>query len=75
MISTNLFLTNTMDRINTENSTSLAIKNHHLIKKHYIPYLNKLDSKELFSIHFLVNFLKPTSLAYFENVFERHVFE
>ena len=75
MISTNLFLTNTMDRINTENSTNLAIKNHHLIKKHYIPYLNKLDIKELFSIHFLVIFLKPTSLAYFENVFERHVFE
>ena len=52
MISTNLFLTNTMDRINTEDSTNLAIKDHHLIKNHHIPYLNKLDSKELFNIHF-----------------------
>ena len=38
-------------------------------------YVNKLDSKELYNIQFLTMFLKPTSQAYFENVFMGHVFE
>ena len=38
-------------------------------------FVNKLDSKELYNIQFLTMFLKPTSQAYFENVFMGHVFE
>ena len=57
------------------NSISLAIHDHHLIRKHQILCLNKLDSKELYNIQLLANFLKPTSQAYFENVFVGHVFE
>ena len=45
------------------------------MKKHQILYLNKLDSKELYNIQLLANFLKPTSQAYFENIFAGHVFE
>ena len=52
-----------------------ALQNHHLIKKHQILYLNKLDSKELYNLQFLTNFLKPTSQAYFENVFAGIIFE
>ena len=52
-----------------------SLQNHHLIKKHQILYLNKLDSKELYNLQFLTNFLKPTSQAYFENVFAGIIFE
>ena len=65
-----------MGRTNrTGNSINPAIHDHHLIKKHQILCLNKLDSKELYNIQLLANFLKPTLQAYFENVFARHVFE
>ena len=47
--------------IDSGNSTNLAIQAHHLIKKHQILSLNKLDSKELYNTQLLVNFLKPTS--------------
>ena len=50
---------------NYGNSINLAIQDHHLIKKHKILCLNKLDSKELYNIQLLANFLKPTSQAYF----------
>ena len=36
---------------------------------------NKLDSKELYNIQLLANFLKSTTQAYFENVLAGHVFE
>ena len=52
---------------------NLAIQDHHL--KHQILCLNKSDSKELYNIQLLTNFLKPTSQAYFENIFAGHVFE
>ena len=61
--------------IDSGNSISLAIQDHHLIKKHQILSLNKLDSKELYIIQRLVNFLGPILQAYFENVFAGHVFE
>ena len=61
--------------IGSGNSINLAIQDHHLTKKHQIVDLNKLDSKELYNIQLLANFLKPTSQAYFENIFARHVFE
>ena len=54
---------------------NLAIHDHHLIKKHQMLCLNKLDSKELCNIQLLANFLKPTSQAYFEKVLTGHVFE
>ena len=78
MGSTNSFLTKALDRTNIFNSRSsinLAIQDHHLIKKHQILWLNKLDSKELRNIQLLANFLKPTSQVYFENVFAGHIFE
>ena len=52
--------------IDSGNSINLAIQDHHLIKIHQILCLNKLDSKELYNIQLLANFLKPTSQAYFE---------
>ena len=61
--------------IDSRNSINLAIQDHHLTKKHQIFCLNKLDSKELYNIQLLPNFLKPTSQAYFENIFAGHVFE
>ena len=51
--------------IDSGNSINLTIQDHHLIKKHKILCLNKLDSKELYNIQLLANFLKPTSQAYF----------
>ena len=61
--------------IDSGNLINLAIHDHHLIKKHQILCLNKLDSKDLYHIQLLANFLKPTSQVYFENVFMGHVFE
>ena len=61
--------------IYSRNSINLAIQDHHLIKTYQILCLNKFDRKELYNIQLLANFLKPTSLACFENVFAGHVFE
>ena len=60
--------------INSGNSIYLVIQDHHLIKKHQILCHNKLDSKELYNTQLLANSLKPTSQAYFENVFVGHDF-
>ena len=57
------------------NLFNFAIHDHHLIKKHQILCFNKLDSKELYIIQLLANFLKPNSQSYFENVFTKYVFE
>ena len=46
-----------------------------LNQKHQILCLNKLHSKELYNIQLLANFLKPTSQAYFEEIFGGYVFE
>ena len=61
--------------IDSGNSINLAIQDHHLINKHQILCLNKLDSKELHNIQLLANSLKPTSQSYFKNVFAGLVFE
>ena len=60
--------------IDPGNLINLAIQDHHLIKKHQILCLNKLDSRELYNTQSLTNFLKPTLQAYF-NIFAGHVFE
>ena len=60
--------------IGSGNSIIRGIQGHHLIKKHQLLCLNKLDTKELNNMQLLANFLKPISQAYFENVFARHVF-
>ena len=54
--------------IDSRNPISLAIQDHHLIKKIQILCLNKLDSKELYNKQLLANFLKPTSQAYFDKL-------
>ena len=41
----------------------------------HIPCLNKLDSKELYSIQLFANFHQPNSQAYFGKVFAGHVFD
>ena len=46
--------------IDSGKSINLSIQDHHLIKKHQIPCLNKLDRKDLYNIQLLANFLKPT---------------
>ena len=61
--------------LDSNNSINLAIQDHHLIKKHQILCLNKLNSKELYNIQILANSLKPASESFFENVFVEHVFE
>ena len=61
--------------IDSGNSINLAIQDQHLIKKHQVLCLNKLNSKELCNVQLLANSLKPTSQSYFENVLGGHVFE
>ena len=61
--------------IDLGNLINLAIQDHHLTKKHHIPCLNKLDSKELYSIQLFANFRKPNSQAYFGKVFAGHIFD
>ena len=43
--------------IDSGNSINLAIQEHHLVKKHQILCLNKLDSKELYNTQLLANLL------------------
>ena len=38
-------------------------------------WLSKLDSKKLYNMQLLANFLKPTSQTYFEQIFAGHVFK
>ena len=59
--------------LNSGNSINHAIQVHHAIKKHQILLLSKLDSKELYNVQLLTNFLKQTEQAYFENVFAGQV--
>ena len=48
---------------------NLVIQDHHLIKKHQIFFLNKLNSATLYEILIDTNKIKPTSQIYFENLF------
>ena len=53
----------------TESINNLVIQDHHLIKKHQIISLNKLNSATLYEILIDSNKIKPTSQTYFENLF------
>ena len=53
----------------TESINNLVIQDHHLIKKHQIFSLNKLNSATLFEILIDANRIKPISQTYFENLF------
>ena len=53
----------------TKNINNLVFQDHHLIKKHQILSLNKLNSATLYEILIDANNIKPTSQTYFENLF------
>ena len=57
------------------NSNNLFINDHHLLKKHQISCLPKLNSKELYLMQIILEYKKPTSQAYFENIFKNFTFD
>ena len=56
-------------RNHTESINNLVIQDHHLIKKHQILSLNKLNSATLYEFLIDADKIKPTSQTYFENLF------
>ena len=52
------------------NAKNLVIFDHHIIRKTQVFNLNKLTSKELYSILIDANTVKPTTQDYFQNLFE-----
>ena len=48
------------------NNSDLIINEHHLIKKHQIYCLEKLNSRELYNTQLILNVEKPTIQTYFE---------
>ena len=48
------------------NISNLIINEHHLIKKHQIYCLEKLNSRELHKMQLILEVKKPTAEAYFE---------
>ena len=52
------------------NAKNLVIFDHHIIRKTQLFNLNKLTSKELYSILVDANTVKPTAQDYFQNLFE-----
>ena len=57
------------------NSNNLFIQDHHLLKKHQISCLPKLNSKELYLMQIVLEYKKPTSQVYFENIFNNFNFD
>ena len=53
----------------TESINNFVIQDHHLIKKHQVLSLNKLNSATLYEILIDANNIKPTSQTCFENLF------
>ena len=53
----------------TESINNLLIQDHHLIKKHQVLFLNKLNSATLYEIVIDANKIKPAFQTYFENLF------
>ena len=51
-----------------ENIKNLVFQDHHLIKNHQIYCLNKLNSKEIYSILIESGNSKPSSQLYYKNV-------
>ena len=55
---------------NSENIKNLVFEGHHLIKNHQIYCLNKLSSKEIYSILIESTDSKPSSQMYYKNIFQ-----
>ena len=53
-----------------DNISDLIINEHHLIKKHQIYCLEKLNSRELYNMQLTLNVEKLTTQAYFEKNFQ-----
>ena len=53
-----------------KNINDLIIKEHHLIKKHQIYCLEKLNSRELCNMQLTPKVEKPTAQTYFEEIFQ-----
>ena len=51
-----------------DNISDLIINEHHLIKKHQIYCLEKLNSRGLYNMQLLLNVEKPTAQTYFLKV-------
>ena len=58
------------DTIYNCNIGDLIINEHHLIKKHQIYYLEKLNSRELYNMQLTLNVEKSTAQTYFEKKFQ-----
>ena len=56
-------------KASSESSDNLIYMDHHLIKQNRLLCLQKLDSKELYSIATLHNSTVPTSQKYFDSIF------
>ena len=57
------------------NINDLIIKEHHLIKKHQIYCLEKLNSRELYNMQLMIKVEKPTAKTYFKKIFKNPEFE
>ena len=57
------------------NAKNLVIFDHHIIRKTQLFNLNKLTSKELYSILVDANTVKPTAQDYFQNLFKSSDFK
>ena len=51
------------------NINNLLIKEHHLIEKHQIYCLEKVNSRELYNRQLILRAEKPTAQAYFQKIF------
>ena len=52
------------------NISDLIVKEHHLVKKHQIYYLEKLNIRELYNMQLILKVEKPTAQTYFEKNFQ-----
>ena len=55
---------------NSENIKNLVFEGHHLIKNHQIYCLNKLSSKEIYSLLIESTDSKPSQM-YYKNIFQK----
>ena len=52
------------------NISDLIVKEHRLVKKHQIYYLEKLNIRELYNMQPILKVEKPTAQTYFEKNFQ-----
>ena len=52
------------------NINDLIIEEHHLIKKHQIYCLEKLNSRELYNMQLILKVEKPTAQTFLEKIFQ-----